>query len=178
MLRVSLLLSLGVLARAEVVTLDEAVRRALERYGAVRVSTERSAEAAQAIALARTAYLPRADFLGQMNRATRNNLFGMVFPQATLPGISGPPLAENSMTNVWGTMVGFTVSWEPFDFGLRKAEVNAAETQKRRAELGVERTRFEVAAATADAYLTLLAAEEMVKSAEAARKRAAALEEV
>ena len=178
MLRVSLLLSLGVLARAEVVTLDEAVRRALERYGAVRVSTEKSAEAAQAIALARTAYLPRADFLGQLNRATRNNLFGMVFPQATLPGISGPPLAENSMTNVWGTMVGFTVSWEPFDFGLRKAEVNAAEAQKRRAELGVERTRFEVAAATADAYLTLLAAEEMVKSTEAARKRAAALEEV
>ena len=179
MLRFSLLLFLaGPLARAEIVTLDEAVRRALARYGAVRVSAEKSAEAAQAIALARTAYLPRADFLGQVNRATRNNLFGMVFPQATLPGISGPPLAENSMTNVFGTIVGFTVSWEPFDFGLRKAEVGAAEAQKRRAELGVERTRFEVATATADAYFTLLAAEEMVKWAEAARRRSVAIEEI
>lgn len=178
MLRALLLLTVVSVAHAEVLSLDEAVRRALERYGAVRVSTEKSAEAAQAIALARTAYLPRADFLGQVNRATRNNLFGMVFPQSTLPAISGPPLAENSMTNVWGTMIGFSVAWEPFDFGLRKAQVNSAEAAQRRAELGVERTRFEVAAATADAYLTLLAAEEMMKSADAARKRALALEEV
>lgn len=173
-----LLLAVIASARAEVLSIDQAVRRAVERYGAVKVSTEKSAEAAQAIALARTAYLPRADFLGQVNRATRNNLFGMVFPQSTLPSISGPPLYDNSMTSVWGSMIGLTFSWEPFDFGLRKAQVDSAEASRRRAELTLERTRFEIAAAAADAYVTLLAAEQMVKSADAARKRALALEEV
>ena len=34
--------------------------------------------AAAGIQLARTAYLPEVDALAQMNRATRNNVFGML----------------------------------------------------------------------------------------------------
>ncbi len=37
------------------------------------------------------------------------------------------------MTNVWGSAVGFLVSWEPFDFGLRAAKVNAAAARQRSA---------------------------------------------
>lgn len=108
---------------------------------------EQVAEATAGINLARTSYLPRADFLGQVNRATRNNIFGMVLPQLgpVMPSISGPPLPENDMTSVWGTAAAIAVSWEPFDFGLRRANVEAAESSRRRAEAGVSRTRFEVA---------------------------------
>ena len=164
--------------QAQTLTLDQAVARSLERYAAVKVSEQQIKTAAQGINQARLAYLPQADFLSQVNRATRNNIFGMVLPQSTLPSISGPPLADNSMTNVWGTMTGFLVSWEPFDFGLRQAKVDAAGATQRHAEAALAKTKFEIAAAAADAFLTVLAAEQTVKSAEAAVKRARAVTEI
>lgn len=159
-------------------TLPEAVDLALKNYPSVRVSQQQSAAAAAAIQLARTAYLPRADVLAQINRATRNNVFGLLLPQSTLPTISGPPNPENDPTNVWGSAIGFLVSWEPFDFGLRRANVEVAEAGRARAEASVQRTRFEVAAAAADAYLTYLAAQQTVRAAEAQRDRARTVDRI
>src|SRR5437016_10566823 len=107
-------------------TLDQAVERAVSTYPAVRVSLEHVSAAAAGIDLARTSYLPRADFLGQANRATHNNVFGMLLPQAVIPSISGPVLQTNSLSSIWGSAVGVLVSWEPIDFGLRRANVQAA----------------------------------------------------
>src|SRR5690348_5905548 len=87
-------------------TLDQAVERAVSTYPAVRVSLEQVSAAAAGIGLARTSYLPKADFLGQANRATHNNVFGMLLPQSVIPSISGPVLGTNSLNNVWGTAVG------------------------------------------------------------------------
>jgi len=134
--------------------------------------------AAAAVNLARTSYLPRVDFLGQLNRATRNNVYGMLLPQATVPPISGPPLPDNKLTNVWGTAVGMLVSWEPFDFGLRQAGVDTAASARKRADRALESTRFEVAATAADAFLTLLAAERAAEAAAASLQRAKIFHEV
>lgn len=156
-------------------SLRQAVGQALKTYPSVRVSQEQLSAAAAGINLARTSYLPRADAIWQVDRATRNNVFGMTLPGAALPSISGPVLPNTSMTNVWGSAVGLLVSWEPFDFGLRKANVEAAESVRRRAEASVEKTRFEVAATTADAFLTSLAAEQTVRGAQAGVERAKVL---
>ncbi len=156
-------------------TLQQAVDQAVHSYPSVRVSQEQLAAAAAGIQLARTSYLPRVDAIGQWNRATRNNVFGMTLPQSLLPSISGPPLAANSLTSVWGSAVGVLVTWEPFDFGLRRANVEAADAARRRAEASVERSRFEVAATTADAFLTALAAEQTVRGAQAGVERARTL---
>lgn len=159
-------------------TIGQAVRDAGDRYPATRVSIEQLSAAAQAINLARTAYLPRVDFLSQVNRATRNNVFGMTLPQATLPAISGPPLPENDMTSVFGSTVGFSVTWEPFDFGARQANVRYAEAGRRLAETGVSRTRFEVTTAAADAVLTIIAAEQTAIAAQAGAQRSRVLLEM
>lgn len=137
---------------------------------------EQVAAASASVALARTAFLPHADLLAQANRATHNNVYGMLLPQAVIPAISGPVLDSSKLRNVWGTAVGVLVSWEPYDFGLRKAGVDAASATKRRAELSLERTKFEVAAAAADSYLTILAARKNIASAEAAIERTKQLE--
>src|SRR6266852_8628798 len=110
-------------AQPEPLTLGQAVQESVEKYPAIRASLEQVAAAAAGINLARTAYLPRADFLGQLNRATHNNVFGLVLPQSVIPSISGPVLGANSLSSVWGTAVGALVTWEPIDFGLRKANV-------------------------------------------------------
>src|SRR5204863_352143 len=76
--------------------------------------------------LARTAYLPRVDAVAQVNRATRNNVFGMLLPQSAIPSISGPVIGSNNTGTVWGSALGALVSWEPFDFGLRQANISIA----------------------------------------------------
>ena len=160
------------LAQQSPLTIEQAVQQALEKYPAIRSSLEQVSAAAAGINLARTAYLPRADFLGQVNRATHNNVFGLMLPQSVIPSISGPVLGTNSLNSVWGTAVGGLVSWEPFDFGLRKANVDLATSVRQQLNAQVDVTKLQVATATADAFLTVLAAQETVTAARAGVDRA------
>jgi outer membrane protein len=162
------------------ITLEQAVSQATARYPAVQASLERVSAAAAGINLARTSYLPKADLLGQLNRATHNNIFGLMFPQPlpVISSISGPVLRTNSFDNVWGSAVGALVSWEPFDFGLRKANVEIAQSARRRAETEVGVTKLQVGAAAADAFLTILAAQQTVVAAKAGVERARVLDQV
>jgi outer membrane protein len=154
------------------ITLSAAVQDAVRNYPSVHVSQEQLAAAAGAIRVARTAYLPKVDAFAQFNRATRNNVFGLLLPQGTLPSISGPVIGSNNLGSVWGSAVGVLVDWEPFDFGLRKADIEAAEAARSRSNAAVRRTEYEVAVATADAYLTVVAAQETVRAAQAGVDRA------
>jgi hypothetical protein len=65
----------------------------------------------------------RLDLLWQENRASVNNIFGTTLPQAIIPSITGPVLGTKSFTSTFGTSTGALFSWEPFDFGYRKANV-------------------------------------------------------
>jgi outer membrane protein len=159
-------------------TMPEAVQRALDKYPVVRSSMEQVSAAAAGINLARTSYLPRADFLGQVNRATHNNVFGQLFPQSVIPSMTGPGLGTNSGNSVWGSTVGALVSWEPIDFGLRGASVDAAKATRDRANAEVNVTKLQVAGTAADAFLTIAAAEQTVVAAKSGVERAQVLEQV
>jgi outer membrane protein len=153
-------------------TLSQAVENSLKNYPSIRVSQEQTNAAAAAIQLARTAYLPRVDALAQVNRATRNNVFGLLLPQSVIPSMSGPVIGSNNFGSVWGSAIGGLVTWEPFDFGLRGANVAVAGAARAQSEAAVKRTQFEVAVAAVDAYLTLVAAQETVRAAQAGVDRA------
>ncbi len=161
------LLAASALQAQPPLTLSQAVERSLKNYPSIRVSQEQINAAAAAIDLARTAYLPRVDALAQVNRATRNNVFGLLLPQSVIPSMSGPVIGSNNFGTVWGSAAGVLVSWEPFDFGLRGANVAAANAARAQSQAILKRTQFEVAAAAADAYLTLVAAGETVRAAQA-----------
>jgi outer membrane protein TolC len=86
--------------------------------------------------------------------------------------MSGPVIGSNNFGLVWGSAAGALVSWEPFDFGLRQSNVDSASAARAQAEAGVKRSEFEVAVAAADAYVTLAAAQETVRAAQAGVDRA------
>jgi len=153
-------------------TVAQAVDAALRNYPSIQVSQEQINAAAAGIQLARTAYLPRVDALAQVNRATRNNVFGLLLPQGVIPSISGPVLGSNTFGTAWGSAIGVLVSWEPFDFGLRQASVTAATAARAQSEAALKRTQFDVSVAAADAYVTLVAAQETVRAAQAGVDRA------
>ncbi len=141
-------------------------------------STFEQDAATAGIDIARQSYLPRVDALLQVNRATHNNISGLLFPQSIVSPISGPPVAENSSSSVWGTAVGTLVTWQPFDFGARGASVHAAEQAEARGRAVVARSQLDLAATVADAYLSVLAAEETLRAAEAAVARTTTLRTV
>jgi len=156
-------------------TISAAVQTALQKYPSIPAAEEQVNAAVAGIQLARTNYLPSLNALGQFNRATRNNVFGLLFPQMAIPNMSGPVLGTNDGRNVWGSAVGVLVSWEPFDFGRRHALVESAKVARNRAELTTKRTQFDIATTTAAAFLTLLASEQTVRAAQAAVDRSQVL---
>lgn len=120
------------------------------------------------IRLSRTAYLPRVDGIAQFNRGTRNNVFGSLLPQATLPSISGPVVGSDNGGSVWGSATGLLVNWQPFDFGLRHANVASAIAARDKAAATAQRTQLKVSTAAADAYLTVVVAGQTRQAAQAA----------
>jgi outer membrane protein TolC len=149
-------------------TLNDAIQAAIKNYPSVRESRARAQAAHEGVGVARTAYLPRLDLLWQENRATTNNVFGVLLPQSTIFSMSGPVLGTRSLADsVWGSAGAVLLSWEAVDFGVRKANVDAARAETAVATNQAVLTELDVASAAADAFLTALAAEESVRAARA-----------
>lgn len=146
-------------------TIGQAVEDALRNYPAIRVTQEQMNAAAAGIRLAQTAYLPRVDGLAQINRASRNTFYGLLLPQSVIPGVDG--VHSDNGGSVWDSGVGILVTWQPFDFGLRAANVAAATALHNQAQATMARTRYDVSVATADAFLTVVAAEQTAEAARA-----------
>jgi len=155
-------------ATAGPLTLNDAIQLALKNYPAIKESRARAQAAEAGVGVARTAYLPRLDMLWQENRGTTNNVFGLLFPQSTLFSMTGPVLGTRSLgDSVWGSAGAVLLSWEAVDFGQRKAGVDVALAQTSLAKHQAALTELDVASAAADAFLTVLAAEESVRAARA-----------
>ena len=139
-------------------SLSAVVTEAEKNYPSIHITQEELNASAARLALARTAYLPRLDGIAQFNRGTRNNVFGSLLPQTVVPSMSGPVIGTNNGGSVWGSAAGLLINWQPFDFGLRHANVTAAMAAQDKARATQQRTELEIAAGSADAYLTQLAA--------------------
>jgi outer membrane protein TolC len=149
------------------VTFQQAIQYAVENYPAIQASIARVSAQQAGVDLARTAYLPRLDTTFQVNRATRNNVAGLLLPGTLIPSISGPVLDATSLSSIWGGAGALVMTWEAFDFGLREATVGVASAHVTRARAGAELTRLEIGASTADAFLRLAAAQETLRAARA-----------
>ena len=149
------------------ITLQDAIRYASDNYPGIRAAQARVAAQESGVDLADTAYLPRVDSSLQINRATRNNVAGLLLPGTTIPAISGPVSGGTSWSSIWGSGAGVLLSWEAFDFGQRGASVDLARALVVRANAGADIARLDVAVRTADAFLRLAAGQETVRAARA-----------
>ena len=146
----------------QVFTLEQALQYAVDHYPTVKAALEDVNASTAGVDIARAGYLPRLDSVWQTNRATANNVFGQLLPQAAIPALSGPVLPSASSQSVWGSAAGALFSWEPFDFGLRDASVRRAEAAVVRARAGESLTRLEVQSAVGAAFLAVVEAEQAV----------------
>lgn len=152
-------------------TLVGAIELARRNYPSIRTSVLKSEAAREGIAQAKAAYIPRVDLMFDENYGTANNITGFLAPQTIVPNISGTVRDTNNYVPGFGFTTGALVSWEPFDFGLRKAQVNVARSSTIQAEAQISVTRLDVESRAADAFLSVLAAEQVVKAARAKVER-------
>jgi outer membrane protein TolC len=152
---------------ATTLTIQAAVETARqEAPGAVEAAARAGVSTAE-VDEARAAYLPRVDGLWQINRASRNNVFGLLLPQNIIPSISGPVLGTDSFESAWGSAAGLLFSFEAFDFGRRAASLRAARSQAEASAAVTEAARLEAGGAAADAFLSALGADQSVIAARA-----------
>jgi outer membrane protein len=145
-------------------TLNQVIETARAKYPAIQAAQAQQKAAQGAVGVARTAYLPRTDLLWQTNRATANNVYGLLLPQGVIPNISGPVIASDNTRSAWSSGGGALLSWQPFDFGARSAKVKAA---RQAASL----TTLEVTANAGSAFFDLTAAQQLVTVAQANVRR-------
>jgi len=153
-------------APAPALTLGAAVDAAAQHYPAVAEAAAKAASAAEAINEAKAANLPRLDAVWQLNRATRNNVFGLLLPQSVVPSISGP-VGFDSGDSAWGSAAGLLFSYEVFDYGRRAASVSASRAAAATAEALSASARLDAGAAAADAFLAVLGADQAAGAARA-----------
>ncbi len=111
--------------------------------------------------------MPKLDALWQLNRASRNNVFGLLLPQSIVPPISGPVLGTGSFESTWGSAAGLLFSVEVFDFGRRSATLAAARAEAASADAQAVAARLDAGVVAADAYLTALGAQQVTTAARA-----------
>jgi outer membrane protein TolC len=148
-------------------TIAQAVQYALDHYPTVRAAVSQIEASSASVDVARATSLPRLDGVWQSNRATANNVFGQLLPQSVMPSLTGPVLSSASSDSVWGSATGALLSWEPMDFGLRRAGIASAEAGLTRARAFETLTRLDVQQAVANACLNVIAAERAVSAAQA-----------
>lgn len=152
-------------------TLVAAIDLARRNYPAIKAATLKTEAFREGITQAKTAYLPRADFMFDENYGTANNITGFLAPQNIVPNISGVVRNNNSFVGGFGFTSGALVSWEPFDFGLRKAQVSVARSTTMQSQAQIAVTELDVASRAADAFLSVLAAQQVVKAAQSKSER-------
>lgn len=148
-------------------TLKQAVEFALAHYPQARAAAQKLIAAQAGVRLARTDYLPHTDMMWQSNRGTYNNITGQLLPPSVLPSLSGIVLPGTSGRSAWNTGTGALLSWQPFDFGLRAANVNLARAAEHGAEAQLEVTKLDVEANAANAFLEAAATEQLALAAKA-----------
>ncbi len=145
-------------------SIDQAIQYGLDHYPAVRASLARVTAAKSGVDLTRTAYLPRVEMGIQQSVSTFNKVNGLFFQTPYTAPIWGPQRPEISYAGAWGSAAGVLAAWEPFDFGLRAANVEAARAVERQTAAGVELTKLDVAMGVGDAFLALLMAEQTTEA--------------
>lgn len=153
-------------------TVQQAVDYALANYPAVQAALQQYNAAQAGVSLARTSLLPDLNGVWQGDRGSRESVLGVLLPQSPniLTGTQGSVTAHSNRP-FWTSGTGLLLSWEPFDFGYRRAQINSALATEHRARQQIALTRLGVAAAVAEASLALLADQQRVAASQSDLQR-------
>jgi outer membrane protein TolC len=150
-------------ATDKLLTLEEAVKIALEQNPSTRVAREGVAGATETVGEARAPYYPDLGLVASYNRWQRHAFLPSGVVRPGVPSTIGP-------TNDWFT--GVTTHYTLFDFGKRRAELRAAQARQGSAEQDANRVLQDIGLSVHQAYFGLVASIETEAVARKALARA------
>lgn len=157
--------------------LSQTIDLARSNFPEIKTAAYRAEASRARVRREKTAYLPRGSMLVQELRGTSNQITGPLLPNATIPQITGAEVGGNDLTGGWGSATGTLVSWEPFDFGLRRANVRTAQAEERLAKMQASLTELEAMVNAAESFLKAAATQQAVRAAKAKLDRMTTLKE-
>jgi outer membrane protein TolC len=143
-------------------TLKDLLERAKADYPLLKAKQFESTAREEQVRYAKSAAIPSLEAGYQINYATYNNITGMATAQHFVP-ISGPPSAGNSSDAVLGSAGGLLLNWELLTFGQRKSKIESAKASLHYQKADEQNEIFQHQIRTANAYLDLLATNELLK---------------
>lgn len=154
------------------VSIKEAVDIALRNYPTIAQKQFKLKASLANISLAKTQYLPNFNIDVQEAAITGNRVAGAVMNNVsgfdTVPVDSGPVATHSSLRPFVNNLQGANLNWLMIDCGLRHANDKFAYADARAARADVNLTKLDVAFDAADAFLTAVAAKQVIRSARAA----------
>ncbi|MBX2926015.1 MAG: TolC family protein [Chitinophagaceae bacterium] len=151
--------------QAQVLTLKEALEKALENYPSIKAKEAYTSASKATVRQAKNDYLPNLVFSAQQDYGTVNGQNGPLYGFGGY-GVasSGLPLPGQNWNAAFGALYLANVNWEFFAFGKAKEKIRSAESTVIRDESDREQEQFQHQVKTAAAYLNLLAAQRLTLS--------------
>jgi outer membrane protein TolC len=159
----------------QAITLREAVNIAIRNYPSIAQRQYKLRAALANVTLAKTQYLPNLNWDVQESGVTGNRIASVVMNNVsgfdTVPVDSGPSVSSQSLKPIMNNLEGLNFNWLVVDGGLRHANDDFARADARAARADLKLTLLDVAFGAADAFLTAVAAKQLIRSAQAALDR-------
>jgi outer membrane protein TolC len=152
-------------------TVEAAVAYAVAHHPAV--DTARAQEQVQnaQVDLARTALLPQAGLVAQLNRGTDNVVPGSSFLMPGIPSMSGAARGRDFTGGEFGSALGVWAAWGFTDLPRRMAITDMTLAQAREAQAATAARALIVGYEAADLFVTVITAMEIVRASEVALER-------
>ncbi len=145
-----------------VLTLQEAVRQALNNYGSIRAKTNYAQASKQLVEQARRDYLPNFNIGLQQDYGTVNGQNGPLYGFGGLAAASsGLPLPDQNWHAAFGALYLTNINWDFFSFGRAQQKIKLAETAAERDNKDLQQEIFQQKIKVTAAYLNLLAAHQI-----------------
>lgn len=165
--------------QAQVLTLKEAVKIALNDYPLLKAKYNYTRSANALVKETRSEYLPDLSLSLQQDYGTVNGLNGPVYGFNGLSvASSGPALSKQNWNAAFGSLYLANINWSFFSFGRVQEKINVSRRVMEQNQADLEQEMFQHQVRVAAAYLNLLAAKQLTLSQQKNLERATTIKNV
>ncbi|MBC7422226.1 MAG: TolC family protein, partial [Ferruginibacter sp.] len=153
--------------------LSQAVQAGVQNYQSIHAKQQYLRASAEQVKNTKNEYLPNIVASIQQDYGTINGQFGPLAPYGTAgTSSSGPTYASQSWRAAFGGVYVLNTNWEAFSFGRLKSRIEYSASLVNRDSADVVQEQFIQSVKISSAYLNLLVAQTLTKSAVANLERA------
>jgi outer membrane protein TolC len=165
---------------AQPLTLSDAINTGLKNYQSIQAKRNYLNASTALVQNARNEYLPNITASIQHDFGNINGQYGPLAPVGGIAGVSssGPVTPAQSWNSSFGALYFLNTNWEVYSFGRLRSKINLANAQVARDSADLMQEQFIQSVKIAGAYLNLLTAQRLLKTAQSNLDRAMYVKEV